>query len=203
MIRDWIAMKTYQSIKARPGLPGFLFQRFLKLMLAPSLVVSFVLAQASMALAGGADGAYRLTKVSGSFVMDGGETVTVPSDVLKYAFLKNGRLYVEDNKVPIYRSKWSKLMDDFSYMGFTGSVSITGPANLVLNKSGNTFVGSTTKPVVLKMTGNYMGTRISIVMKMEFKGKLVGDVLTITAPISVNAMDLVHMDGEVKMVARR
>lgn len=202
MIADWIAMKTYHYIKTRSCRSGFTIRRFLGRVLAPIMVLGFMFAQVSAVRAGGADGAYRVTKVSGSFVVDG-DTITVPSDMLKYAFLKNGRLFVEDNKVPIYRAKWSKLMDDFSYMGFTGSVKVTGPANLVLEKSGDAYVGSTSNPVVLKMTGDYMGTSISMVMKMNFKGKLVGDVLTITAPITVNAMDMVHMDGRVKIVTKR
>ena len=169
-------------------------------LLAMVLVLS--LAAAPAVMAGGPDGSYRLTGVSGKFTMDG-ETITIPGSVLKSGFLRQGRLVVSDSKIPIYPSKWKSLMDNFNYMGFTGSVSIKGPRSLVLHKAGSGYSGSTTRPVVLKISGDYLGMAITMTMKMKFKAKQQGDKLTITAPVSLDAMGLVTMKGNVRMVAKR
>lgn len=183
----------------RPAGPISMFVKLATLMTA--LLVS-TLALSPAAMAGGADGAYKLTRVSGKFVIDG-ETVTVPASLIKSGFLQNGRLVVKNDKVPIYPKNWADMMENFNYMGFTGSVNVSGPRDLVLKKSGRGYSGSTSRPVVLKISGDYMGTAITMKLTMKFNAKLVGNQLTITAPVKLDAMGLVTMNGTVKMVAKR
>lgn len=163
---------------------------------------ALTLIAAPSAQAGGADGTYRLTKVTGTFVANG-QTVSVPKDILKNALLRDGRIIVRDNKIPIYRSKWEQLMDQFSYAGFTGTVNVSGPSNLTLKPVDGTFVGKTTTPVKLSVSGDYMGTPINMTMSMTFKGKVVGNTMTITVPVTINAMGMSIMTGTIKMVATR
>jgi hypothetical protein len=157
---------------------------------------------APAAQAAGADGSYRLTRVSGTFVANG-QTVDVPTNILSNAMLRDGRIIVKDNKLPIYRAKWGNLFDEFTYAGFTGSLRVTGPSNLVFNRVDGAFVGQTTQPVKLVMSGEYMGTPISMSMSMTFKAKVVGDTMTITVPVKLNAMGVIAMTGTIKMTAKR
>lgn len=157
---------------------------------------------APSAQAAGADGSYRLTRVSGTFVANG-QTIDIPNQILTNALLKNGRIVVTDNKIPIYRTKWQTLLDEFNYLGFSGTVQVSGPSNLVLNPVDGAFVGSTTKPVKLSLSGDYNGTPISLLMKMNFRAKVIGNTMTATIPITLTAMGVVDMKGTVKIVAKR
>lgn len=181
----------------RPALP-----RLFRWVAVLSSMVLVMAAPLPRAVAGGADGVYRLTRISGSLSANG-ETVTLPKDLLKAAFLRNGRIRVEGNKVPIYRSKWAGLVDEFNYLGFTGTAEVSGPSNLELQKSGDAYVGSTSRPVIVKLEGEFMGTDITLVMKVFFKGKLVGNTLTVTCPVTVKAVGLLEAEGTIKLVTTR
>lgn len=195
-------MKTTSIPRSGICIPAPALPRLFRLAAVVSSVVLVMAAPLPRALAGGADGVYRLTRVSGSLSANG-ETVTLPKDLLKAAFLRNGRILVEGNKVPIYRSKWAGLVDEFNYLGFTGTAEVSGPSNLELRKSGDAYVGSTTRPVTVKLQGDFMGTDVTIVMKVFFKGKIVGNTLTITCPMTVKAVGILEAEGTIKLVTTR
>ncbi len=178
------------------GIPGFVrCLAFACFTLLPSVIA------VPSARAAGADGIYRFTSITGTFVMEG-EKLKVPKDVLKQAFFKNGRLVIANNELPIYRSRLVDLMGEINYMGLTGTMDIKGPSKLALNPIGNRYVGSTARPVVLTLTGAYMGTPFVMIMRMDFDANVTGDILTVTVPVTVSILG-VEMDGSVEMVATR
>lgn len=185
-----------RTLGPKSRIPGFVRGlAFACLTLLPSVIA------VPTARAAGADGIYQFTSVSGSFVLNG-DKVKVPKDVLKQAFFKNGRLVITNNEMPIYRSRLVDLMGEINYMGLTGTLNIKGPSKLALSPAGNSYIGSTARPVVLTLTGAYMGTPFVMIMRMDFDANVTGNTLTVTAPVTVSILG-VEMDGWVNMIATR
>jgi hypothetical protein len=174
--------------------PGF----FRGVMLAALAVVM----AAPALVAGGADGIYRPTKVSGNFVANGRQ-VSIPSDVLREALLRNGRIVIRDNQMRIFRSQWQDLLEEFNYLGLDGEVSATGPARLVFRPGDGGFTGRTATPFQLRLDADLLFRDVSIRMRANLRGRVEGDTLTLTAPVTLEGFGLVGARGTITLKAER
>lgn len=169
---------------------GILLAALAVVMAAPALV------------AGGADGIYRPTKVSGKFVANGRE-VSIPSDVIREALLRNGRIVIRDNQMRIYRGQWEGLLEEFNYLGLDGEVSATGPARLVFRPDNGGFSGRTSTPFQLRLDAELLFRDVSIRMRAHLRGRVEGDTLTLTAPVTIEGFGLVGARGTITLKAER
>ena len=153
-------------------------------------------------MAGGADGIYRPTKVTGKFVANGRE-VSVPSEVLREALLRNGRIVIRDNQMRIYRSQWEGLLEEFNYFGLDGDVSVSGPSRLVFRPADGGFAGRTNTAFQLKLDADLLFREVSIRMRANLRGRVEGDTLTLTAPVRLEGFGLVGARGTITLKAKR
>lgn len=153
-------------------------------------------------LAGGADGVYRPVKVTGNFIANGRQ-VSVPSDVIREALLKNGRIVIRDNQLRIYRGQWEGLLEEFNYLGLDGDVSVSGPVRLVFQPENGGFAGRTATPFQLKLDADLLFREVSIRMRANLRGRVEGDTLTLTAPVTVEGFGLVGARGTITLKAER
>lgn len=179
------------------GLPGFL-----KLILA-FVGATWVQLATPTAMAGGADGEYAFVSASGT-ISGGGETLELPEDILQQiGAIKNGRIVVEDNKIQLNRKAALRIINQLGQeLGIEFETSITGPTKLKLNKAGNTYVGETTEPIVVKFATTYEDEDISGTIKTYFKAKVKGDKLTLVVPLTIKALGK-KFTGEVTVVCQR
>jgi len=148
------------------------------------------------------DGVYKVTRVSGSFTVDG-DVVEIPEDLLKDAFSQNGRITIRNSRLPLFRARWADVLEEFNYLGLDGKLSTSGPSSLLFKPSGKSFVGRTGKPVRLSLEGSFFGTDLTLNMKLNFMAKVTGKTLTITAPVTLSAFGLVDAEGKVTLVAKK
>ncbi len=148
------------------------------------------------------DGVYKVTRVSGSFTVDG-DVVEIPEDLLKDAFSQNGRITIRNSRLPLFRARWADVLEEFNYLGLDGKLSTSGPSSLLFKPSGKSFVGRTGKPVRLSLEGSFFGTDLTLNMKVNFMAKVTGKTLTITAPVTLSAFGLVDAEGKVTLVAKK
>jgi hypothetical protein len=157
---------------------------------------------APMAHAAGADGVYKITKVTGSFTANG-QKINLPANLLSNALAQNGRIAISNGKAPIYGAKWSSVFNQFNSFGFKGKVKVTGPKNYSLKKVGKNYVGKSSKPVTLSLNGSFNGQKINLLMKVGFTTKISKDTLTMTLPISVTANGISSVQGKVVLKGKK
>jgi hypothetical protein len=192
-------MKTTSST-LRPA-SGSLNQRFGRRAVAILACMPMALAVPA-AQAAAPDGVYKVTRVSGSFTVDG-DVVEIPEGILEDAFAQNGRITIRNSRVSLFRQRWADVLEEFNYLGLDGELTTSGPSSLLLKPSGKSFVGRTAKPVRLSLEGSFFGTDLTLNMKLNFRAKVTGKTLTITAPVTLSAFGLVDAEGKVTLVAKK
>lgn len=148
------------------------------------------------------DGVYKVTRVSGSLTVDG-DVVELPKGILEDAFAQNGRITIRNSRLPLNRARWADVFEEFNYLGLSGKLTTSGPTSLLFKPAGKSFAGRTSKPVRLSLDGEFLGTELTLNMKVNFVAKVTGKTLTITAPVSVSALGLVDAKGKVTVVAKK
>ncbi len=148
-------------------------------------LVSFT--SSPVALAGGADGEYLLTSISGTITM-AGETEEIPQDLVQqFANLQSGGIVVKNNKINIDRKIAVRLINKLAKeYGADVDYDLSGPTSLKLNKHGKIFTGSTSKPVEVsfKISHPSIDQVIKGSLKTDFDARVKGKVLTLHVPIT-------------------
>lgn len=184
---------------AIPSAPLFTrLRRFTPALAAAAAVLAF-----SPALqAQSADGVYKVKRITASLQ---GETApaTIPEKLLRQALSRNGNIEIKNNRMPILRAKWENVLDDFNYLGIDEQVTITGPRNLLLEKSGEGFAGRSAEPVRVKFTGEIIGTELSMNLRADFRAKVEGNTLIVVVPLRVTTFGTLAAEGKIRLVAEK
>ena len=198
-------MKTYPSQIGRSELHvSFIHPLTGILRIAMAVVcatlVSFITPGAQ---AGAADGEYAFVSASGS-ISAGGETLDLPQDVLQeIGAIQNGKIVIENNKLKLNRKAAARIIKSIgNELGIEFDITITGPTSLKLKKSGRSYIGSTTEPVVVKFSTTFEGEEFSGTIKTDFVAKVKGDKLTLRVPIGGNLLGQ-KISGELNIVCER
>ena len=165
-------------------------------------MMPLALAALPAAHAAAPDGVYKVTRVFGSATVNG-RVVEIPEGILKDAFSQNGRITIRNSRLPLYRAKWAEVMEQFNDFGLNGKVTTSGPTSVLLAPAGKSFTGRTSKPVRLALEGSFLITKVTLNTQVNFRAKVTGNKLTITAPITVASPGLLEAKGKVTLVARK
>lgn len=160
-----------------------------------------ILGLAPASIAGGADGFYKPTELSG-YVKIGGKRLNLPLKDLRAALLKNGVVVVKDNRIPVRKVRWAEMMERFHFKNLHGPASTTAPDNLVLKEHGDGFIGYTSKPLVITQKGKVKFVTVKAKMNTRLETRIKGDELTMEAPVRISALG-VTAKGRIAMKARR
>ena len=158
-------------------------------------LVSFAAMPAANAAA--PDGEYQFVKGSIS-------VIEVPQDLVEQlADLQDGKLVIKDSKFLIKRKAAAKIIQDLGdQLGIAFDIDISGPTSVKLNKSGKTYVGSTSKPMVIAFATDYEGQELKGRLETHFKLKVKGKILTMTIPFKLKALGRT-LSGEIDVVCKR
>lgn len=149
------------------------------------------------ATAGEADGVYQVKRISTS------DSISIPQTLIAQTVSSNGTITITDNQITIQRKKWLNVLNHFNFVFNGGTSRITGPRSITLEPSGDSFVGSTSRPVVVQLTGNFLGIDITMELRTTCRAKLTGDVLVLTMPVRISTDGETTATGTIRVVARR
>ncbi len=188
-----------RSIAFRPSpIPRF----FGKLLPLGTALVALV-ATFPSALAGGADGVYRVTKVSGNFKVNG-RTVSISKSDMRNALLRGGKIEIKNDSLPLYKWQWEDLMENFNVLGIDGDFSASGPRRVKLREVNGGFTGTVAKPVRLKLEGRFLIHKVKLAVKSKVRARVAGGRLTITAPVKIEGYGgMVKGGGKITLTAWR
>lgn len=163
-------------------------------------LVSFITPSAQ---AGAADGEYAFVSASGSLTV-GGDTLELPQDVLQdIGAIQNGKIVIINNKIQLNRKAAARIINGIGKeFGIEFDITITGPTSLKLKKSGKSYTGSTTEPVVVKFSTTFEGQDFSGTIKTDFVAKVKGNQLTLKVPIGGKILGQ-KISGELNIVCER
>lgn len=152
---------------------------------------------APSASAGEADGIYRVRRITTS------DSLPIPQELIAQTVASNNRITVSDNQITIQRNKWVNVLNHFNFVFIGGTAQITGPKSLTLTPSSDGFAGTTAKPVVVQLTGSFLGMEIQMKLKTHCRAKLIGDQLVLTFPVRISTDGETNATGTIRVVARR
>jgi hypothetical protein len=199
----YIAMKTLQTCMFLPRVimpcrgfcGGFL----------TALVVGLLACFAAVpsASAAGPDGSYKLMTATGSLKL-GGDSMDIDQEMIKNLIgASQGRLVVSQSQIKLNRSSAVIMMRQLGEsFGFQVEASISGPKALTLKKSGTAFVGSTTKPVVVKLNVDIGDDVITGIIRSRFQVRVKGRTMVMTVPVTGELLGK-NLTGEVKATFKR
>lgn len=181
------------------------FARFRKRLAAPAALAfmpAACLTAAPNLKAQSADGVYKVKRISATLQ---GETApaTIPKELLRQALSRNGNIEIKDNRLPVFRAKWENVLNDFNFLEIDDLVKVSGPRNLLLEKSGDAFKGSSKEPVKVRFSGELIGTELSISLRADFRATVEGNTLTLVVPLRVVTFGTVAAEGKVRLVAEK
>ena len=197
---------TSPSVSSSPLQPSKSFSRFGSLgrLVMATLCVSLVsFAAGPKVQAAGADGNYEFREVSGSLKIDG-ERFNLPKSLLKrLAGFADGEVIIENNTLTLNKHATAKIVEDVADdMMAEVDVEVTGPNKVVLSKSGTTFTGSTTKPIIASFNGEIFSEDFSGKLRTRVTATVEGKTLTIVIRFSCTVDDE-DFSGKVTLVAKR
>ena len=152
-------------------------------------------------MAGGADGIYKPTRVSGSVGL-AGKTYNLPLGPLRDALLKKGLVWVCNNRIPIQRAKWGKVLEEMGLFGIRGKAAVAGPGEMVFRKTRKGYAGRAKEPIVVKIRGRYKRLPVKMTMRTRLESTVEGDIFTVNAPVEITVIGL-SLKGRIKMTASR
>ena len=185
---------------SRPN-PGRSSCLFLRRFLVVGVVLLTGFAASPAALAGGADGIYKPTHVSGSVGL-AGKTYNLPLGPLKDALLKKGLVWVRNNRIPIQRDKWGKVLEEMGLFGIRGKAAVSGPGEMVFRKTRKGYAGRAKDPIVVKIRGRYKRLPVTMTLRTRLESTVEGDVFRVNAPVEITVIGL-SLKGRIKMNASR
>jgi hypothetical protein len=149
------------------------------------------------------NGQYKFVSGSGR-VNAMGESINLTKDVVKnFAVIKNGKITVKNNIIKINQNGAVKAVNEIGNMfGIEFQTTVSGPSFVQLAKSRNSYVGSTTTPVVVKFSAVVMDTEITGTVSSNVKVKVVGNKMTIDVPITGSALGY-EIEGNVKLIGKK
>lgn len=165
------------------------------------LFAGFALASPSPALAGGADGFYKPTELSG-YVKLGGKTFNLPLKELRAALLDDGVLVIQNNRIPVDKVNWARLMEKFRFKDLKGRATVTSPNQIILRERGDDFIGQTSEPLIITQKGKLKFITVKAKMNTRLQTKIEGDLLEMEAPVTLSALG-VTARGKIEMKAKR
>jgi len=154
-------------------------------MMAFAVAALVALAAAPVATAGSPNGSYKFVKASGSVTL-GGDTTELTSDMIEeLGIINKAALQVKNNKVKLDRNAARKLITKLGKeLGVPIETSVKGPKTVTLKKSGSSWKGKTSKPVVVKFSTTYEGEKIAGSLRSHFRIKVRGKKMTLETPIT-------------------
>jgi hypothetical protein len=161
----------------------------------------FALACSSPALAGGADGIYKPTELSG-YVKLGGKKFNLPLKELRAALLDDGVLVIRNNRIPVDKVNWARLMEKFRFKGLKGRATVKSPNQIVLRERGDDFIGQTSEPLIITQKGKVKFITVKAKMNTRLVTKIEDDLLEMEAPVTISAFG-VTARGRIEMKAKR
>ncbi|MBC7979067.1 MAG: hypothetical protein H7Y36_00720 [Armatimonadetes bacterium] len=186
--------------------PSQSFSRFGSLgrLVMATLCVSLVsFASGPKAQAAGADGTYEFREATGSLKIDG-DRFDLPKSLLKrLAGFEEGEVIIEDNTLIFKKNVTAKIVEEAADEVMADvEVKVTGPNKVVLTKSGSTYSGSTTKPVIASFDGEIFSEDFSGELRTRVAATVEGKTLTIVIRFS-GTVDDEDFSGKVTLVAKR
>ncbi len=174
-------MKTNTTIESKPDSTqlkhqdstGSRFASFSRALLGVSCVSLVSLAPSPQALAQGVNGDYEFTKAFGTLKFDG-ESVDIPESLVKrIAGVVKGDITIRNRKLKLKKSGTADIIEELADdLDIDVDTSVSGPSNVRLKRSGNTFSGETSRPIVVNFDGDFFDE----LFDDDFSGKLVTSV---------------------------
>lgn len=187
----------------RPSAPALArIRRFLAGPVAVAIAAAAGLASTPDLRAQSIDGIYTVKRISASLQGESAPA-TIPKELLRQALSRNGKIEIKNNRMPVFRAKWEDVLNDFNFLEIDDLVKVSGPRNLLLEKSGDAFRGSSTEPVRVKFSGEIIGTELNINLRADFRAKVEGNTLTVVVPLRVITFGTVAAEGKVRLVAEK
>lgn len=165
-------------------------------------LLSFLAAPAG--LADSPDGEYVFESSSGGISL-GGKSISLPQKQFKdkIPVLRNGRMVIDDGKMRINR-KTGKLIIRrvFEILRTDVDTTLTGPTYIQLHRTGETYVGSTVRAVVVALDGTVGGDDMNGHLRTNITAKVRGDTLKLTISISGRLLGQ-RLNGVILATCRR
>jgi hypothetical protein len=159
-------------------------RRFLRNVAFATIAIT-ALAASPFSFAGSPDGTYQFVKASG-YASFGGQKYELTQDMLdQVGFIDQASFKIKRKRMKIDIESAKKLLDQLSQdYGVPIEVSVSGPSRIVLQKSGRTWVGKTSKPIAVKFSANYLDQEITGTLKSRISIKIRGKKMVMTTPIT-------------------
>ena len=169
--------------------------------LCTALLVAFTPIPTASAAA--PDGTYKFVKASGTLTL-GGEALNLDEDMIRNIVgSTNGRVSVLQSQIKLNRTGAADMMKQIGEsLGVNVEATISGPKALTLNKSGLSFIGKTTKPVVVNLKVSSGGLLITGFIRSNFKVVVQGRTMVMTVPVTGELLGK-PLKGQVKATFRR
>lgn len=147
------------------------------------------------------NGFYRPTELDAS-VRAGGRTYQLPLGALRRALLKRGVVPIVNQRMPIQREKWGRVLQDFGFLGIRGATRVNGPSEMTFRESRVGHSARTKVPLVVKMKGRYKWLPVTMYLKTRLDSRIVEDRFVMHAPVRITVIGI-SLKGHIHLEAKR
>lgn len=157
--------------------------------LASAAVAFFALWSIPTLSAGAPNGTYTFVTASGSATVLGQTYELTPDMIDDFGIVSKTALKVKNNKVKLDRRMADKLIAMLgAQLNVPIQTSVTGPKTMTLKKSGKSWVGKTSRPIVVNFTTTYMNESITGSLRMRMNAKVTKKTMMMEIPITGSAL---------------
>ncbi len=158
--------------------------RFLRSVAFATMAIT-ALAASPFSFAGSPDGSYKFVKGSG-YASFAGDRYDLDQDMIEdLGIVDRTSVRIAKKKMKISKKAATKLVDQLSAeYGVPVEMSVSGPNSITLQKSGRSWVGKTSRPIVVSFSANYSGMDITGKLKSQISVKIRGKKMVMTTPVS-------------------
>ena len=111
---------------------------------------------------------YKAASIEG-YIKFAGERFDLPLKSLRAALLKDGYVIVTDNRIPIGKANWSKVLENLKFKGITGSAVASGPSDVVFKETRLGYRGRAKRPLVIVQHGKYHFVKVTVTMRTNLE----------------------------------
>ena len=143
---------------------------------------------------------YKATSLEG-YIKFAGKRFNLPLKSLRGALLEDGYLVVTNNRIPIHKANWSKVLENLHFKGITGGAVTSGPSDVILKEGRDSYHGKARRPLEIVQHGKYHFIKVTVTMRTNLETRITDGKLTMNAPIKVQALGLTS-NGMVTLEAK-
>ena len=198
-----MTLPTTASPTIQPNTGSSRFASFGRLAVATLCVSLVSFAAVPKALAAGANGTYEFKSASGSLKIEG-DSFRLPQYLVKrLAGFTNGEATIRNNTLKLNRNATARIVEDIGDdLNLDVQASVSGPTTVVLSKSGDSYTGKTTKPIIASFEGDIFGADISGELITKVSATVKGNTLTVVIRFSGD-VEGEEFSGRLTLVGKR